>query len=207
MSIESLFPTLLYRAPLAREGAVARKIARDVVRESLISREIDDEGRAWSEEHYLGGYTSYASLNDLHLRFSTFADLRARIDKHVNKFARALRWDLQGGALRMTACWINVMGAGASHGSHLHPLSAVSGAYYARVPKGASPIKFEDPRLASFMGAPPRREPCARPHRAHVATRAEPGDVLLFESWLRHEVPSNRSSLERVSVSFNYAWE
>jgi uncharacterized protein (TIGR02466 family) len=30
--------------------------------------------------------------------------------------------------------------------------------------------------------------------------------VILFESWLRHEVPPARFSGERVSVSFNYAW-
>jgi uncharacterized protein (TIGR02466 family) len=33
------------------------------------------------------------------------------------------------------------------------------------------------------------------------------GDVLLWESWLRHEVVMNQSEDERVSVSFNYRWE
>ena len=33
------------------------------------------------------------------------------------------------------------------------------------------------------------------------------GDVLLWESWLRHEVPPNMSEEERISVSFNYKWE
>jgi uncharacterized protein (TIGR02466 family) len=32
------------------------------------------------------------------------------------------------------------------------------------------------------------------------------GDVLLWESWLRHEVPMNMSEEERISVSFNYGW-
>jgi uncharacterized protein (TIGR02466 family) len=32
------------------------------------------------------------------------------------------------------------------------------------------------------------------------------GDVLLWESWLRHEVPMNMSEEDRISVSFNYAW-
>jgi uncharacterized protein (TIGR02466 family) len=30
--------------------------------------------------------------------------------------------------------------------------------------------------------------------------------VLLWESWLRHEVPLNEADEERISVSFNYAW-
>jgi uncharacterized protein (TIGR02466 family) len=32
------------------------------------------------------------------------------------------------------------------------------------------------------------------------------GEVLLWESWLRHEVPMNMAEEERVSVSFNYEW-
>jgi uncharacterized protein (TIGR02466 family) len=32
------------------------------------------------------------------------------------------------------------------------------------------------------------------------------GTVLLFESWLRHEVPPNPVSAERVSISFNFSW-
>ena len=33
------------------------------------------------------------------------------------------------------------------------------------------------------------------------------GNVILFESWLRHEVPVNQTDDQRISVSFNYAWE
>ena len=33
----------------------------------------------------------------------------------------------------------------------------------------------------------------------------EAGNVILFESWLRHEVPTNQAKTERISISFNYA--
>jgi uncharacterized protein (TIGR02466 family) len=32
------------------------------------------------------------------------------------------------------------------------------------------------------------------------------GDVMLWESWLRHEVPMNMADDDRISVSFNYSW-
>jgi uncharacterized protein (TIGR02466 family) len=35
---------------------------------------------------------------------------------------------------------------------------------------------------------------------------AAAGNVVLFESWLRHEVPPNPVAAERVSISFNYNW-
>jgi uncharacterized protein (TIGR02466 family) len=30
--------------------------------------------------------------------------------------------------------------------------------------------------------------------------------VLLWESWLRHEVTANAARSPRISVSFNYGW-
>jgi uncharacterized protein (TIGR02466 family) len=35
---------------------------------------------------------------------------------------------------------------------------------------------------------------------------AEAGKLVLFESWLRHEVAPNPKRAERVSISFNYNW-
>ena len=32
-----------------------------------------------------------------------------------------------------------------------------------------------------------------------------PGTILIWESWLRHEVPVNAAKTDRISVSFNYA--
>ena len=37
----------------------------------------------------------------------------------------------------------------------------------------------------------------------YLAPRA--GTVLMWESWLRHEVPTNAAKSERISISFNYA--
>jgi uncharacterized protein (TIGR02466 family) len=90
------------------------------------------------------------------------------------------------------------MPAGVVHSLHLHPTSFISGTYYVQVPKGAGALKFEDPRLSKMMAAPPGR--------AFVSVPARAGDVILFESWLRHEVPPARYAGERISISFNYAW-
>mgnify|MGYP000930157589 CR=1 FL=1 len=32
------------------------------------------------------------------------------------------------------------------------------------------------------------------------------GQVVLFESWLRHEVCQNTTNKNRISISFNYDW-
>jgi len=101
---------------------------------------------------------------------------------------------------------VNIMPHQVVHGLHLHPLSTISGTYYVRTPKGCPGLKFEDPRLERFMAAPPRI-PNARPeNRPWIVMPAEAGKVVLFESWLRHEVPPNAVTAERISISFNYNW-
>jgi uncharacterized protein (TIGR02466 family) len=101
---------------------------------------------------------------------------------------------------------VNIMPQRVVHGLHLHPLSTVSGSYYVQVPAGAPGLKFEDPRLDRFMAAPPRRRACKPRNRQWVTLNAAPGRVVLFESWLRHEVTANARRQERVSVSFNFNW-
>lgn len=197
MPARPLFPTWIYQAPLD-----APTLVRRLLDEARRLREVDAEGRAWSAKHYPNGYTSYATFDRLHQSFTTFGELERRLEPHVKSFARRLDFDLGGGRLRMTDCWVNLMGRGTVHGLHLHPLSILSGTFYLRIPAGAPGLRLEDPRLDRFMGAPPRKSR----GRPHVDLPVRAGSAVLFESWLRHEVPSNPSREERVSVSFNYDW-
>ncbi len=196
------FPTLIYHAPLMREGV--KELNQELLRESEQLREFDKPGRAWSAKNYPGGYTSYGSMDKLHQFSSTFMDLQAKIDRHVRAYAKKLAWDLRGQKLVMTDCWLNVMPKGAAHGLHLHPNSVVSGTYYVAVPRGTSGLKFEDPRLAALMAAPMRKPDVALEQQPFITYLAKAGDVILFESWLRHEVASNPVAGERISISFNY---
>lgn len=166
----------------------------------------DVAGTRWSRRNYPGGFTSYASAHHMHRVSPTFARLQRWIDGHVARFARELEFDLGGKSLSMTDCWVNVMPRGVTHSLHLHPLSVLSGTYYVRVPRGAPGLKFEDPRLDRYMGAPPRAANAADRNRSWVVMPAVPGSLLLFESWLRHEVVANPSAGARVSISFNYGW-
>jgi uncharacterized protein (TIGR02466 family) len=202
VTLLSLFPTRVYSSPLQRSGAAAFN-AR-LLRECVQYRADDAAGRAWSRERYPGGYTSYGSLNRMHTLSPTFALLEHRLRRHVLAYARALEYDLTGRELVMTDCWFNMMPRGVTHGLHLHPLSTISGTYYVRTPRGVPGLKFEDPRLDRYMAAPPRRADAAEQPWVTVPVAA--GTLLLFESWLRHEVPPNPVAAERVSVSFNYNW-
>ena len=73
------------------------------------------------------------------------------------------------------------------------------------MPEGTSAIKFEDPRLAMMMAAPTRTKDAREELRSFIYAKPQVGDVLLWESWLRHEVPMNMVDEDRISVSFNYS--
>ena len=199
-TISSLFATRLYHAPL---GGVDMS---ELEASCYAIAEDDEAGQAWCEAEGFPGYTSYASLTDLPWRFPIFADLVKVLDAHVADFAKELAFDLDGRNLELEDIWINILPEGGTHSGHIHPHSVISGTTYVAMPEGTSAIKFEDPRLAMMMAAPPRLKDAPEDLRPFIYAKPSVGDVLLWESWLRHEVPMNMSEDDRISVSFNYKW-
>jgi uncharacterized protein (TIGR02466 family) len=200
--LQELFVTQVYREELQRDATSA--LMSELLDAAHEIAAADRAGQGWSKANGYPGYTSYASLNDLPDRHPAFADLVAVLDRHVSAFGRALDYDLEGRRLVLDSLWINVLKPGGHHSAHIHPHSVISGTLYLAVPKDASAIKYEDPRLAMLMAAPPRRPAAKDKNKTFVSIEPSPGTLLLWESWLRHEVPVNRAKAERVSVSFNY---
>ena len=202
--ISSLFVTRLYRAHLSELGKPIDP--SELETSCLVIAESDEAGQDWCEENDFPGYTSYASLTDLGWRFPIFADLVKVLDKHVAAFVNDLDFDLDGKKVTLEDIWINILPEGGIHTSHIHPHSVISGTTYVAMPEGASAIKFEDPRSAMMMAAPMRKSDVRDELRGFVYVAPKVGEILLWESWLRHEVPMNMSDGERISVSFNYRW-
>ena len=196
-----LFATQIHRAQLS--GAVV--LNAELKRVCLAIAAQDRAGQRWAREHGYRGYTSYASLDDLPQRATAFELLKKRINREVALFARELDFERKGRRLKLDSLWLNVMPQGGVHGGHIHPHSAISGTYYVALPKGASAIKFEDPRLPLMMAAPARKAKARGHNQTFVSVAPTPGTVLLWESWLRHEVPQNKARGQRISISFNYS--
>lgn len=204
MPVRSWFRTQIYCAPLQKSGRT--RWNDELAEECRRLRDFDSAGRRWSAKNYPGGYTSYASMNELHRFSSTFRALEKKLTAHVRAFAQTLELDLRGRKIRMSDCWVNIMPSATAHSLHLHPLSFISGTYYVATPRGCPGLKFEDPRLDQFMAAPPKLASARPANRTHVTYPARPGEVILFESWLRHEVAANQAAAERISISFNFSW-
>ena len=198
-----LFSTPLYHASLAE----SENFNMDELEKSCWSIAQDDEaGQKWCDENNYPGYTSYASLSDLTWRSPFFEELKNLLDLHVKTFVEELDFDLEGRNLKLEDLWINILPEGGNHSAHIHPNSVISGTTYISMPSGSSAIKFEDPRHSMMMAAPSRIKDAKEYLKPFIYVNPSVGDVLLWESWLRHEVPANNSSEERISISFNYSW-
>ncbi|MDG1377881.1 MAG: TIGR02466 family protein [Yoonia sp.] len=204
-TIESLFVTRLYRASLSEHGKAIDPA--ELENSCLVIAGDDEAGQDWCEANGYAGYTSYASLTDLPWRFPIFKDLVKVLDKHVAEFAKDLAFDLGEKKLKLDSLWINILPEGGIHTSHIHPHSVISGTTYVAMPEDTSAIKYEDPRSAMMMAAPTRLKDARPEMREFIYVQPNVGDVLLWESWLRHEVPMNMAEDDRISVSFNYGWE
>ncbi len=204
--VSGYFVTKIYRDELGAGRGGARRLA-DLEAGARAIAAGDAAGQKWCADNDYPGYTSYASLDDLTTRDTIFEDLERVLDQHVAAFAKDLELDLGGRRLALDSLWINVLAPGGFHGPHIHPNSVISGTLYLVVPKGASAIKFEDPRLPLMMAAPPRKPKAGEDSRTFVSIAPKPGTLLLWESYLRHEVPVNHARSERMSISFNYRWD
>jgi uncharacterized protein (TIGR02466 family) len=197
--VRNLFVTKLYQAELGDHvllGELAHLI-RTLAQE-------DTAGRRWSKQHRYAGYTSYASLNDLPWRDPAVARLAKLLTSHAVSFAKECGFNLARKP-KLDSLWVNLLKSGGQHSGHIHPHSLISGTLYVDVPKGSGSIRFEDPRLPLMMAAPPRKENASEELQPFVTVEPRPGLLLMWESWLRHEVLPGAGRVQRLSISFNFA--
>ena len=200
-SINSVFATKIYQASVSGRGS--KRLNDDLKRAALALAEDDIAGQEWSQQKNYGGYTSYASLSDLPWRMPEFAQLETYIIEHTKQFAAELQLEMSNSTPELDSMWVNILEPGGNHTAHIHPNSVISGTYYVDIYGDSSAIRFEDPRLPMMMAAPPRKANASLENRTFVEIKPKNGMLLLWESWLRHEVPINLSDHERISISFN----
>lgn len=204
MAIVPLFVSAIYQKSLTLPQK--QKFNRELIEECYNLQRMDEAGQKWSTKNYLGGYTSYSSYSNMHTWSSSFELLEKKITPHVYKFLEAQGYQTKGKHLAMSNFWVNIMGHATTHSWHIHPRSVISGTYYVQIPKDSVGIKFEDPRMTMMMSCLPKKDKLPKALENFVSLRPKAGEIVLFESWMRHEVPPNPSKEDRISVSFNYEW-
>lgn len=198
MPTKSLFVTKLHVGELTDAEMLSElRIAVRAIAES------DEAGQRWSKQFDYRGYCSCASLNELHRRDDVFGRLGEWLTEQAEAFGKECAF-VNDRPPRLERMWINLIKPGGYQRSHLHFRSILSGVLYIDAPEGSGSLCFEDPRLPMMMAAPLRSDGAPADLHSYVTEPAKVGGLLMWESWLRHEVLTGPASEDRASLVFDF---
>lgn len=185
----ALFPTPVSRVP----GAIPRGEAEALARRLAAQAEVPNARSAQLAHSRLLAPGEDATLDAV----------VAALGPHVQAFGtllfgESLRWLVK-------EIWVNVLQAEGRQALHNHANSFVSGVLYLTPCDPSARTVF-----SRGMGGPEfvlrntheGVQPGAYDAQKWIAPQPEPGDLLLFPSYLLHEVPPNAGA-ERITIAFN----
>jgi uncharacterized protein (TIGR02466 family) len=186
--IVPLFPTLVWKMQLSRDTyePINAKIKAKLMQMAQATPGLAPGGKLQTDQtlHHL---PEFQELNEIIESAAT----------GVLEFLRIVYESLE-----LTGCWANISPPGDGHRPHTHPNNYLSGVYYVQVQEGANTISFDDPRPQTNIISPATSEITdENAGQIHITTRE--GLLVLFPSWIQHQVPRNESQRDRISIAFN----
>ena len=103
--------------------------------------------------------------------------------------------------IEITGMWGNVLRPGEAHQTHTHSNNFLSGVFYLSS-DGATGLTISDPRPAADVLVP-RKKKKTQDNSNLLSYKSKQNRLIMFPSWLVHWVPINRSTKDRISISFN----
>ena len=189
--MKTIFPTIIHEIYIP----TFKQIENDLIKLAYHEKKKDSKGAFKSNQH---GWQSQP-LNPDH----EFASMIMEAVKNHFVTERIYK-DCVG--LQLLNLWINISGKHAYNSKHDHPGSHLSGVVWVKIPPNSGRLEFEAP--FSFT-----REKEFENYNEKVKERynvysmiyynPQPGMMVIFPSDLKHEVMSNKSNEDRISISFN----
>lgn len=155
-----------------------------------------NSGRVISNQ---GGWQS----NDLDFTAPELAPLLVEISTRLNKLHTELQL-INNGYQVIDNMWANINGPGSYNLLHLHPASIFSGVYYVKGNKNSGILRFRNPNTPlEFVIGPQLVQEFNGFNSASWEVYPQPGNLVIFPSWLLHDVAPNQDDADRISISFN----
>jgi len=187
--VVGLFPTPLLRV----RGALDSRLVAGLV-EHFVARADRDNNASPNLAH-----TAMLSPSDSPRLVEAAAAITPKlVDFGVLLFGERLGWSLK-------EMWVNVLDTGGRQAMHNHANSFISGvAYLTRTHPEASTVFMKSPGGSEFAFRNDHAGMTPSPYSATkwVSPEPEPGDLVLFPSYLMHAVPPNPGE-RRISLAFN----
>ena len=109
--------------------------------------------------------------------------------------------------LRVESMWVNVNHPYSYNAPHTHPNSYMSGVYYVKVPKNSGDLVLKHPSNLQSIFTP---SGVIKSYNEYNCSKwnitPEAGKLIMFPSWIEHEVAQNLSGEDRLSIAFNTAF-
>jgi uncharacterized protein (TIGR02466 family) len=187
--VEALFPIPLMRSP----GLLGPEL-KDAAVAAIRNARVESNLRSGQLFH-----TEVADPRENKL-FREIAELATPklVDFGELLFGEKLRWTVK-------EMWTNMLETGGNQTLHAHANSFISGILYLTPSHPASKTVFVRPPGGSdFSFRHHTRSAAVGPYNAgkYMLPEAEPGDLVLFPSYLYHEVPRNQGE-QRITIAFN----
>ena len=120
------------------------------------------------------------------------------VDFGVHLFGERIGWSLK-------EMWVNVLDAGGHQAMHNHANSFISGVVYLTpTHPGSQTVFMRAPGGTEFLFKNDHQGMTPGPYSADkwISPPPQPGDLVLFPSYLMHAVPPNQGA-RRITLSFN----
>jgi hypothetical protein len=184
-----LFPTPLLRAPAVLGPSLVARLVQHFIDQAVDRNKGSD---ALSHTAMLRPDQSPGLVEAAALISPKIVDIGAMM------FGQRLNWAIK-------EMWVNLLEAGGSQPMHNHANSFVSGIVYLTATHPDSNTVFiKSPGGTDFVFKNDRGGISPTPFNAErwVGPQPEPGDVVLFPSYLMHAVPPNAGQ-RRITLAFN----
>tara|TARA_B100000427_G_C15236849_1_gene475930 strand:+ start:49 stop:648 length:600 start_codon:yes stop_codon:yes gene_type:complete len=190
----SLFPTIIH----THEVTNFKNSQKNLIEFIYEEREKDDIGIIASN----GG--GWHSKRDYHQKQNNilYHIVKSAIKTHFSD-KEIFKENLQ---IEISALWANINGKGNYNVSHIHPNSDISGVLWIKIPENSGVIEFTSPHMYNqFRERQIYKKKILDNAGIHPAWYLTPieGNIVFFPSSIFHNVNSNESEEDRISVSFN----
>lgn len=191
---EQIFPALIQVSRPPNAEALNQQLLAEV--ESIRATTPNGKPENWSCDVY----TTMTNAGRLHNRpsFREFTDFSISC---ANYFSEVMCYSYGEDVLDMKECWFNIYGPGHSQEVHCHPNHAMTGVYYLKAPPGSAALVFHSPYHKSMMR--PERTEDTFANSPAIPYPPTEGDLVMFDSAIKHSVPLHTLDEERISISFN----
>ena len=129
-----------------------------------------------------------------------FKDFNKDISK--SSFEILDKLDYKADEIEITDMWANVLKQHETHQPHTHSNNFLSGVFYLDADETTPGITFQDPRPGANVILP-RKKFDHMNNTSLLNYKAKTNRIIIFPSWLVHWVPTNLSTSNRISISWN----